>query len=256
MRLSIHWLSAREGQDGREEDVKKTTVFLDWINTLVRMEPDRHEMCEIALREVGIDIDPELALRGILAAERQLPAGRPVQWTEDNDRAAFLRYNDIMMRSAGLEPLDEETTMTVVRRVREMARTIRFVPFDDVLPSLRELKARGLTTAVLSNMNRPLQPVLQRLGLADVIDFSLTSAEIDGPGKPEEPIFREALRRASAAPPQAVHVGDEPWVDGAGAEKVGITPVIIDRWGLSKSGLTYARIASLAELPGLLESLP
>jgi HAD superfamily hydrolase (TIGR01549 family) len=237
------------------ERVKKTTVFLDWINTLVRMEPDRHEMGVAALREVGVEIDPQLALKGILAAEQQLPAGRPVQWTEDDDPAIYATYNDIMMRTAGLAPLDRETTMTVVRRVREMAKSIRFKLFDDVVPSLSELKRLGLTTAVLSNMNRPLQPALEKLGLTGVIDFSLTSSEVGGPGKPDKPIFLEALQRASAAPSQAVHVGDEPWVDGAGAEGVGITPVIIDRLGLSASESGYRRITSLSQLPALIETL-
>ncbi len=236
-------------------DLKKTTVFLDWVNTLVRMEPDRHTMCVEALREAGIDVDPQDALRGIMAAERQMPSGRPIQWTEDVDQSAFLRYNDIVMRNAGLDPLDEQTTFRIVRRVREMARSIRFLPFDDVVPVLNILKERGLITAVLSNMNRPLQPALERLGLADLIDFSLTSSEVGGAGKPEPPIFLEALRRASAQPSQAVHVGDEPWVDGEGAQNVGITPVIVDRWGVVNDNSTYVTIPSLGALPALLDTI-
>lgn len=145
--------------------------------------------------------------------------------------------------------------MTVVRRVREMARGIRFILFDDVRPTLEQLKQLGLTTAIISNMNRPLQPIVERLGLADVIDFSVTSSEVGGAGKPEEPIFLAALTRASALPEQAVHVGDEPWVDGAGARRAGITPVLIDRSGLYLEEAEYPRIASLGELPAMVQSL-
>ena len=136
-----------------------------------------------------------------------------------------------------------------------MARSIRFLPFDDVIPTLRDLRQRGLITAVLSNMNRPLQPALERLGLAELLDFSLTSSEIGGAGKPEPPIFLEALRRASALPEQAVHVGDEPWVDGDGAQNVGITPVIVDRWGVASEDTDFATIRSLDALPSLIDGL-
>jgi FMN phosphatase YigB (HAD superfamily) len=235
--------------------MKKTTVFLDWVNTIVKMEPDRQALCVEALREAGIAMDPRDALRGILLAEEQVPQGRPVQWDEGRSPSDFVRYNDIIMRTAGLEPLDEPTTMRLVRRVREMARGIRFVLFPDVMPALQELKASKFTTGVLSNMNRPLQPVLEALGLSPYLDLSITSSEVGGPGKPEPPIFLEALRRAGARPEQAVHVGDEPWVDGAGALNVGITPIIIDRWGLSGGESSYVRITSLVELPDLITSL-
>ena len=236
--------------------MRKTTVFLDWVNTLVRMEPDRHTMCVEALREVGIEIDAEHALRGILAAEGRLPEGRPIQWAEDDDHEAFLRYNDIMMRSAGLEPLNEQITMTVVRRVRQMAKSARFIVFDDVRPSLQRLRQLGFTTAIISNMNRPLQPLVERLGLGDIIDFSITSSEVGGASKPEQSIFHKALERAGARPEEAVHVGDEPWVDYAGALRAGITPVLIERQSLSHGDTAeYTHISSLEELPALLQSL-
>ena len=235
------------------DDLNKTTIFLDWVNTLVRMEPDRHTMCVQALSEIGIDMEPHHAIRGILAAEQQIPEGRPIQWTDEQDPAVFAKYNDILMRTAGMEPLDPDTTLRIVRRVREMAKSIRFALFDDVLTALSELKQRGLTTAVLSNMNRPLQPAVERLGLSELLDFSLTSSEVGGTGKPEKSIFLEALRRATAEPAQAVHVGDEPWIDGDGAQSAGITPVIIDRWNLSTS-TDYPRITSLQELPAMLDT--
>ena len=230
-------------------------VFLDWVNTLVRMEPDRHVLCVETCREFGIDVDPERALRGIYSAEEEVPEGRPIHWSPGADTGAFIRYNDIVLRVAGVEVPDSNTTMRMVDRARERFRDIRFLLLDDVHPTLEKLKERGLAIAVLSNMNRPLKPFLERLGLMALVDFSLVPAEVGGRRKPDEPIFLEALRRAGVQPSEAVHVGDESFVDGAGARRVGINPILIDRFGLFTDFNEYGRISSLLELPALLDAM-
>ena len=231
-------------------------VFLDWVNTLVRMEPDRHVLCMETCREFGIDVDPERALKGIYSAEEEVPEGRPLHWFPGANPGAFIRYNDIVLRMAGATIPDGDTTMRIVERARERFRDITFLLLDDVHPILEELKERGLAIAVLSNMNRPLKPFMERLGLMALVDFSLVPAEVGGRGKPDEPIFLEALRRAGAQPSEAVHVGDESFVDGAGARRVGINPVLIDRFGLFTDFNEYGRIGSLLELPALLDAMP
>lgn len=231
-------------------------VFLDWVNTLVRIEPDRHILCVETCREFGIDVDAQRALRGIYSAEEEVPEGRPIHWFSGADPAAFIRYNDIVLRAAGATIPDSSTTMRMVERARERLRDIRFVLSDDVHPALAELKEHGMATAILSNMNRPLKPFLERFGLMALVDFSLVPAEVGGRGKPDEPIFLEALRRAGVQPSEAVHVGDESFVDGAGARQVGINPVLIDRFGLFADFSEYSRIGSLLELPTLLDTMP
>ena len=231
-------------------------VFLDWVNTLVRMEPDRHVLCAEMCHEFGIEVDPECALRGIYSAEEEVPEGRPIHWSSGADPGAVIRYNDIVLRVAGATIPDGDTTMRMVERARERFRDIQFVLLDDVHPSLAKLKERGMAIAVLSNMNRPLKPFLERFGLMALVDFSLVPAEVGGRGKPDEPIFLEALRRAGVQPSEAVHVGDESFVDGAGARRVGINPILIDRSGLFTDFSEYSRIGSLLELPALLDTMP
>ena len=220
-------------------------VFLDWVNTLVRMEPDRHVLCAEMCHEFGIEVDPE-----------EVPEGRPIHWSSGADPGAFIRYNDIVLRVAGATIPDGDTTMRMVERARERFRDIQFVLLDDVHPSLAKLKERGMAIAVLSNMNRPLKPFLEKFGLMALVDFSLVPAEVGGRGKPDEPIFLEALRRAGVQPSEAVHVGDESFVDGAGARRVGINPILIDRSGLFTDFSEYSRIGSLLELPALLDTMP
>jgi len=231
-------------------------VFLDWVNTLVRIEPDRQVVCAETCREFGIDVDPERALRGIYLAEEEVPVGRPINWSSGADPSAFIRYNDIVLSAAGAAIPDRSTTLRMVELAKERFRNISFLLLEDVHPVLAELNERGLKLAVLSNMSRPLQPYLERLGLTAFLDFSLGPADVGGKGKPEEPIFLEALRRTGAQPAEAVHVGDESFVDGVGARRVGINPILIDRFGLFTDFNEYARIVSLLELPALLDTVP
>jgi len=233
----------------------KRVVFLDWVNTLVRMEPGTHVLCAEIWRAFGIEADPMRILRGIYAAEEQVPEGRPIHWSPDASVDPFIRYNNIVLREAGIVPPEHEQTLLMMKHFKERFATVKFLPSDDVRPTLMKLKEQGLSTAVISNMNRPLAPYLERLQWTELLDFTITSSEVNGKGKPEAPIFLEALARAGVQPSEAVHVGDESFVDGVGAIAVGITPILIDRLGLFPDFTDYRRITSLQELPELLQSL-
>jgi FMN phosphatase YigB (HAD superfamily) len=91
--------------------------------------------------------------------------------------------------------------------------------------------------------------------LGGLLDFTVTPLDAGGASKPAAPIFLEALKRAGTRPDQTVHVGDEPFSDGKGAEAVGIHPVVIDRHDAWNDAGDYRRITSLAELPGLVAEL-
>ena len=232
-----------------------SAVFFDWVNTLVHMEPDRHIMCVETCRNHGIEIEPLAAARGIYAAEQQMPEGRPINWSEDTPADVFVHYNDIVLREAGVTPPDRATTLRIISEVRIRARDVRFVPYEDVTTALQSLKQRGLKVAVLSNMSRPITSFLERLGLSALVDFAITSSEVEGNGKPEPPIFLEALARAGVEPANVIYVGDEPFVDGVGASRVGISPVLIDRVGVYADFQDYERITNLDQLAELVERL-
>lgn len=230
-------------------------VFFDWVNTLVHMEPDRHTICVEVCRDHGIDVDPVKAVQGFYAADQRVPEGRPINWSDNLPVETFIQYNNIVLSEAGVAPPDRETTLSIIAAIRQRARDVRFVPFADASTATKALKERDLTIGVLSNMSRPLAPYLERLGLAEAIDFSITSAEVEGSGKPEAPIFLEALKRAGCLASEAIHVGDEPFVDGTGASRVGISPVLLDRLGVHADVLDYPRISTLDELPAMIDSL-
>jgi putative hydrolase of the HAD superfamily len=115
---------------------------------------------------------------------------------------------------------------------------------------------------VVSNWDVSLAGVLDQLGLSSYLDGVLTSAGA-GARKPDPVIFDRALGLADATASEAVHVGDSPSEDVAGARAAGIGAILIDRGcvqsptGHPPTPLGGVRtIVTLQELPALLGGGP
>jgi putative hydrolase of the HAD superfamily len=102
--------------------------------------------------------------------------------------------------------------------------------FDDVRPALETLAGRGVTLGVVSNFEPWLEDVLALQGVDHLFAAVAISGKL-GVAKPDPEIFLAALKEAGAEPEATVHVGDQPANDVAAARAVGITPVLVDRYG-------------------------
>jgi putative hydrolase of the HAD superfamily len=138
--------------------------------------------------------------------------------------------------------------------------SIRFTAYPDARPALDDLRSAGLRSAVCSNWDCSLGEVLRGAGLRDLVDAVVTSAEA-GATKPDPRPFRAALRAVGCPPGRALHVGDSPSRDVAGAAATGVRAVLLRRGGERPDRVPadarpvprpVAEIASLAELPGVL----
>ncbi|KAF1068628.1 MAG: 5-amino-6-(5-phospho-D-ribitylamino)uracil phosphatase YigB [Pseudomonas citronellolis] len=123
--------------------------------------------------------------------------------------------------------------------------------FPEVHPTLEHL-ANHYTLGVLTNGNADVR----RLGLADYFQFALCAEEL-GIGKPDPHPFREALRHAGIAAEHAVHIGDHPSDDIAGARRAGLQAIWFNPAGKAWDGeeAPSAIIHNLAELPEVLARL-
>jgi len=119
--------------------------------------------------------------------------------------------------------------------------------FDDVRPALEALAGRGVTLGVVSNFEPWLEDVLALQGVDHLFAAVAISGKL-GVAKPDPEIFRAALKEAGAEPEATVHVGDQPVNDVAAARAVGITPVLIDRYGRHPDPHGVHRVE---DLPGL-----
>ena len=107
---------------------------------------------------------------------------------------------------------------------------------------------------MISNLNRDGDELAKSLGLDGHLDFIVTSVDV-GVEKPDSKIFLEALARAGVTPQESVHVGDQPISDVDGAIRVGIIPILIDRYNDYSDYETCERIENLLELPWMLDKL-
>ncbi|HEX6391554.1 MAG TPA: HAD-IA family hydrolase, partial [Solirubrobacteraceae bacterium] len=116
--------------------------------------------------------------------------------------------------------------------------------------ALRELRALGLRIVVVSNWDQSLHERLEETGLAPLVDGAVASAEV-GAAKPARAIFDHALALAGAPAGAALHAGDSPDADAAGALAAGLRAVLVARDGPAPAPPGVPVIASLAELPEL-----
>jgi putative hydrolase of the HAD superfamily len=225
-----------------------TAVLLDVLGTLLRLEPP------------GPRLRSELARRGIAvgeaAAERAFRAEIGfylAHHLEGRDSASLeslrTRCADTLAEALATAPGGAMVEPGVAREA--LLASLRFEPYDDAEPVLEELRSRGLTVVAVSNWDCSLPVVLAAAGLGPLLDVVVSSA-LAGAPKPEATIFRTALAIAGCEPERALHVGDSPEHDLAGAAACGIPAVLIERDGRLAGGHASRSIRSLAELATLI----
>lgn len=204
-------------------------VLLDAMGTLVRLEPPVPRL-RAALARRGIAVDAAQATRAMRA-----------------EIAHYRAHHDTAGTRAGLDRL-RRACAEVVRG--ELGRpdadapavhaalldAIAFSPYPEVPRVLAGLRALGCRLAVVSNWDVSLHDVLRDTGLAGSVDAVVTSAE-HGAAKPDPGIFLRALALVDAEPAQALHVGDDPDADLAGARAAGVRGVLIARDGPAPDGV-------------------
>lgn len=212
-------------------------ILLDSFGTLVSMEPPGPRLA------AALGVEPERAERAFRAEIAYYVAHH----VEGRDEPSLSELRD-RCAAVLLDELDEPG-LTLSDARAAMLGAIRFSAYPDAAPALRELRARGLRLVVASNWDCSLPQVLEDAGLAELVHGVVASATV-GADKPAAALFEAALTVAGCDAAEALHVGDSPANDVAGAERAGIRAVLLDRAGAWPA--TPGSIAGLAELPGLL----
>jgi putative hydrolase of the HAD superfamily len=188
-------------------------VLLDLYDTIVWSEWFR--LRDLIASRTGLDQPALIAAFDASRSARGVGAYRDAS----GDMAAVLE-------TAGLDP-----EPALVRELVELERTElteRVHLYDDTLPVLTTLRARGVRTALISNCSHSTRPVVDRLGLEQAFDAVILSFET-GAMKPDPAIYAAALSAVGTDDPsRAVFVDDQPrYCDGAAA--LGIQTRLIQR---------------------------
>ncbi len=219
-------------------------VLLDVLGTLVELESPGPAL-RVQLRErVGVEVSEEQA-GAAFAAEIQYYLAHQL---DGADRASLEDLRDrcaqVVAETLGIPGLDGPDLRAA------MLAALRFRPYPDTVPALRELRSRGLRLVAASNWDCSLGDYLAATGLDELLDGAVSSAEV-GVTKPDPALFRAALARAGAPAERALHVGDSFERDIVGARAAGVGALLVARAG-SESPDGVTTIKSLAELPSVL----
>jgi putative hydrolase of the HAD superfamily len=190
-------------------------VFLDALGTMVELEPPW-----VGLRAALGDGIPDDRLVGAVRAEMAYYKAHSDEGRDAESLADLrLRCAELLSRELGTEV----STETLVD-------SIRFSAYPDAAPALQRLREAGMTLVCVSNWDISLEQVLDRCGLAELLDGIVSSAAA-GARKPDPAIFATALELAQCQAGEAIHVGDNAEEDVEGAAAAGIRVLLLDRDG-------------------------
>ncbi len=228
-------------------------VLFDWFNTLAHYDPPREELYRKVFQESGISLSIQEIYRGLLAGDRYFFSGlarAQARGASFEERAAqFTLYPRAMAAEAGIE-LSPELQMEIITRVLKQFNGA-YTLYEDVLPLLKLLKNRGLVLGVISNADKNVAGLIEKLGAGAYMDLLVTSEEV-GAEKPAPAIFLAALDKAKIKGPEAIYTGDQYQSDVLGAGGVGMQALLLDRYDIEHGPLKYPRIKSLSEITGYL----
>ena len=127
------------------------------------------------------------------------------------------------------------------------ARTEAWQLYPETIQTLTILNKRGFRLGVISNFDSRLFGLLEGFDIARFFDPVVISTRA-GAAKPEGKIFAQALAAHNVRSEEALHIGDSPHADIAGAQAAGLFPVLVDRQGKGSTAEHYRSVKSLAEL--------
>ena len=225
-----------------------TVVLLDALGTILELEqPWPHLVRELGER--GTHVTEELAREAMLAEMAFYRAEH--HRAADADGLARLRRE---CAGVVLEHLGPAAAHTAIEDVEAaLLAAVRFVAYSDVAPALEQLREDGAQLVVVSNWDVSLHTVLAQSGLSGLLDGAISSAEA-GAAKPDPAILVAALALVGGSAEDAFMVGDSVATDIAGAQALGIAPVLVARAageGLGSFGAGPRAPAGVPTLPGL-----
>ena len=179
----------------------------------------------------GLSEDP------ILTLQRQLEYKIENEGSLDPEFLKACLTTDISNKTAFLQSIASRFDVRIgrggqskfaklLRSERENARL-----FEDTIPTLTELKRRGVRIGLVSNLWAfPVERIFNEMGLGQYFEHLIFSFEV-GAHKPEDAIFAHAAKQFGVAPASCVMIGDNPIADTAGARAAGMDAILLNRSG-------------------------
>ena len=224
-------------------------VTFDAYGTILRLRRPFERLSE-ELARIGLQVPMETVTKAFLKEmvyyrDHHLEGNNP-----ENLLSLRLRCAAFLFRMLAHEGYTAEVSRE--RQLEVLMGAIRFELYEDALTALDWCMAHGLATGVISAWDCSLVATLKEL-CSHPFSRVVVSA-IEGVDKSDAGLFLKAAQGLGLAPSQIIHIGDDVDHDFLGAEKAGMTPVLLDR-EQTHSNIGPHRIESLEEFPTLFDQL-
>jgi putative hydrolase of the HAD superfamily len=196
-------------------------VLFDVDFTLSRPGPELGPEAYRSLgAEHGLELDPDRYEPARLAAVDEMQCDTDLV----HDEETWVAFTEQIMRGMGGTGLRLRACATdMVRRWEVHAN---FDLYDDAVPALVALRARGLALGLISNGQRDLEEFAVHHALD--VDVAIGSKS-HGRTKPHPSIFEKALTALGVEAGETAMIGDSYADDIEGARALGITAILLDR---------------------------
>lgn len=230
---------------------RPSAMFFDVGETLIRPRRPYRDLVRETAYKLGFELSIE-ALNGLGAwmdarvAERTrdrlpftFPAAESQRFWLETYREYFARF------LPGVQSL-----LLAEELLDSLSSPSGYALFEDTVATLERLQNDGYRLGIISNWEAWLPDLLETFGIEPFFDHIVISG-ICGFEKPDSDIFTFALDEGGYRPDEVVYIGDNPAHDVEPAQRVGITPILLDRANRYSNNPTCRRIGSLSELPVL-----
>ena len=227
-------------------------VFFDFYRTLAVHE---QQSFEASLQKItaryGVEINWEHYETAVEKLFVGTSASSPATHSLLDWLTAVVRRECEFIRELGIQEHVEQMAWELLQSGHPLFSVSNAKLYEDVIPTLAHLRDAGFKLAIVSNWDTPLDPLTERLGIAEYFDVITASHDSRvKSAKPDPHIFNYTLAKVGVSAEEVVHVGDTYAADIVGARNVGIRPILLDRDGTQtgKWGETIQHLAELFEM--------
>ena len=203
-------------------------ILFDAVGTLFHLPRSVGYHYALVGERMGLHLDAAALDRAFGITWRNMPARPATGEPRDADDKGWWR--ELMKRvieqvAPATKPLDRDAFFAAA--YSHFAEAGVWELYPEVLDVLEQLRAR-YELAVVSNFDGRLRTILEQFGLSSYFSTVVISSEI-GADKPDPLIYQRAVELAGILPNEALHVGDDPIRDWAGAAAAGLSVFKLDR---------------------------
>ncbi|MBF4636017.1 HAD family hydrolase [Agreia pratensis] len=194
------------------------------------------------LESLGIGPSQDARALWFAAEEEQLERWRSRRIDFQEQRRERLRT---VLPALGVQAPTEAADLDALFALYLRGYRAAWRSFEDSVELVQRVKATGRRVGLLTNGAEEQQlDKLRVTGLLEVFDHVCISESI-GVQKPDPAAFRLLSAGLSVAPQECLFVGDNPLHDIDGARAVGMSALLVDRYGAHREGIEEAVMAQL-----------